>query len=122
MIARSASTTKTGYEKFLRCVNCSDNRGIKLDIVEEEIINNLNQFVINYKADFNGIEYSNSNNDNLESLNKILRTLENEASTLVSQKENLHNLLEQGIYDIDTYLDRSKVLSDKIEKNKSDYD
>lgn len=119
MIARSASTTKTGYEKFLRCVNCSDNRGIKLDIVEEEIINNLNQFVINYKADFNDIEYSNSNNDNLASLNKILRTLENEASTLVSQKENLHNLLEQGIYDIDTYLDRSKVLSDKIEKNKT---
>ncbi len=35
------------------------------------------------------------------------------------QKENLHDFLEKGVYDVDTYLERSKILATKVEENKS---
>ena len=52
----------------------------------------------------------------------LLKQLEKESVTLIKQKEKLHDLLEKGIYDIDTYLDRSKVLAEKIENNKNSID
>lgn len=117
MLARSA-TAKNGYEKFIRCTNCGMNRGSKLYIVEEEVIKQLREWVKVYKTNFKNIPSIENYNSNLDTYNKLLKNLNSEYETLLNQKENLHNLLEQGIYDVDTYLDRSKSLADKIETNK----
>ncbi|MDM8129219.1 recombinase family protein [Paraclostridium benzoelyticum] len=117
MLARS-STSKNVYEKFIRCTNCGMNRGSKLYIVEEEVIKQLREWVKVYKTNFKNIPSIDNSNSNLDAYNKLLKNLNSEYETLVKQKENLHNLLEQGIYDVDTYLDRSKTLTDKIETNK----
>lgn len=116
MLARS-STSKS-YEKFIRCTNCGMNRGSKLYIVEDEVISQLREWVKAYKTNFKNIPSIENSNSNLDTYNKLLKNLNSEYETLVKQKENLHNLLEQGIYDVDTYLDRSKSLADKIETNK----
>jgi site-specific DNA recombinase len=38
-----------------------------------------------------------------------------ELSELTAQKSNLHDLLERGIYDIDTFMDRQKNITERIE-------
>jgi hypothetical protein len=43
----------------------------------------------------------------------MITVLKNELSTVHAQKDKLHDLLEQGIYDTDTFMERSKVLDEK---------
>ena len=104
-----------GYVKFLRCKNCKNNRGVKLKIIEQEVLNNLYIILKNYNLP---TEYINlEENTKLLSYNKLLENLKKENQTLVKQKERLQDFLERGIYDIDTYLERSKILSNKISEN-----
>lgn len=43
-----------------------------------------------------------------------IKSLESELSNLEKQKNSLHDFLERGIYDIDTYLERSNNISERI--------
>lgn len=45
---------------------------------------------------------------------KALTSAEAELRKLQQQLERTHDFLEQGIYDTDTFLSRSRMLSDKI--------
>lgn len=45
---------------------------------------------------------------------KGLEAKEKELQQLLAQKDTLHNLLEQGVYDIPTFAERNKKLTDKI--------
>ncbi len=47
---------------------------------------------------------------------EILNAIESERKIVDSQIDKLHDLLEQGIYNIDTFLARQTVLNDKISK------
>jgi chromosome segregation ATPase len=51
---------------------------------------------------------------------KALRRLEKEYETLNKQLDNAHDLLEQGIYTTDQFLDRSRKLSERIKQNEAD--
>ncbi|CEO27078.1 recombinase family protein [Paraclostridium sordellii] len=118
MIAQQSTYKNNELVKFLKCLNCGKNRGSKLSIVEKEIINELENWIASYQVSIKNLESPKNNNSNLESYYSIIKSLDCEYKTLLKQKENLHNLLEQDIYDVDTYLDRSKVLADKIDLNR----
>lgn len=117
LVGKFASTQADGYVKYMKCTNCKDNRGVKLEILEKEILIYLYTILEAYKDPFLNTSITNDNSK-VDSYKKILISLEKESLTLINQKENLHDLLERGIYDVDTYLDRSKSLTDKIEENK----
>lgn len=118
MTASTSSYKDIGYVKFIVCKSCYKNAGTRLDVLETEILNSLKSILNTYKLylDDNGSEIDNTNK--LSKHFNLLKQLEKESITLTKQKENLHDLLEKGIYDIDTYLDRSKILTDKIDINK----
>lgn len=117
LVGKFATTQSDGYVKYMTCTNCKNISGIKLQILEQEILNYLNTILSAYKYPFLNTSISNENSK-VDNYKRVLSTLEKESVTLSKQKENLHNLLERGVYDIDTYLDRSKTLADKIEENK----
>ena len=48
--------------------------------------------------------------------------MKKKAVELNEQKNNLHDLLEKGVYDVDTYLERTQVLSKKTDENKNAID
>lgn len=119
MTCKTSTYKNEGYVKFLVCKNCYETAGTKLRVLEEEIVNSLNETLDNYKLYIDSSDTQLYNESSkLIGYNKLLQQLEKESITLVNQKENLHDLLEKGIYDVDTYLDRSKVIFDKIESNK----
>ena len=49
----------------------------------------------------------------------ILQGLERQMKTLLVQKEKLHVLLEQGVYDIETFMNRKKAVQGEIEAMES---
>jgi len=51
---------------------------------------------------------------------KALRRLSSECDTLKKQLDNTHNLLEQGVYTTEQFLERSRVLSERIKKNEEE--
>lgn len=48
------------------------------------------------------------------SLNPAIESLQKELKNSTQQKSRLHEFLEQGVYDTQTYLERMKVLNDRI--------
>lgn len=101
----------------IRCVNpaCRDKqKGAIMELVEERVLEGLEQIV----KQFEFIEETNNNETNtqLEIKRKMLNKQKNELKKLEKQKENLHDLLEQGVYDINTFLERQKVVSERIKE------
>ena len=121
-LTASSSTYGGKKVKFLSCKTCYKVAAVKLDIFESEVLNSLDSILNTYKLYLNDDIESFDDSSKLNTYLNLLKQLEKESVTLIKQKEKLHDLLEKGIYDIDTYLDRSKVLAEKIENNKNSID
>ena len=121
-LTASSSTYGGKKVKFLSCKTCYKVAAVKLDIFESEVLNSLDSILNTYKLYLNDDIESFDDSSKLNTYLNLLKQLEKESITLINQKEKLHELLEKGIYDIDTYLDRSKVLAEKIENNKNSID
>lgn len=83
---------------------CASSR---LDYVEEAVIENIKQKLAELKAikstTKKEVDYATT-----------LTSIDKEISNLVKQKASLHDLLERGVYDVDTFLERSNVIANKI--------
>lgn len=73
----------------------------------KDILNEYNSIIENYDNSTNKEEVPVTNDDTLEIISK-------EISKLNSQLNKAYDLLEQGIYDNDTFVERSKTLKEKI--------
>ena len=114
----SRTTYKSGETVlFLKCVHCNKNSSSKLEVVEKSILEYLEVFLYQYKNEILNNKVENTNNDRVNNLKHTLQLLEKESSELNNQKNNLHDLLERGVYDIDTYLERTNILRSKSEDN-----
>ena len=93
-----------------RCKNVS----APIDAVEKKIITAIADWVNTEKLNDKTpeIDYS-----NLNLLNQQIENLKKELNELLKQNDNIHDLLEKGIYDIDTFLVRSKKISEQISDN-----
>lgn len=89
-----------------------------LYLVEEKLLDSLETWLENYKLE---IKKQEEQGNNLETnvIEKSMENIENELEILSGQLNNLHDLLEQNIYDVDTFMKRSTILNDKINAAKS---
>ena len=114
----SRTTYKNGDTVlFLKCRYCNKNSSSKLELVESSILDYLQVFLNEYQNEILNKDISNNSNDRISNLKHTLLLLEKEAAELNKQKNNLHDLLERGVYDIDTYLERTNILRSKTEDN-----
>ena len=89
-------------------------------VVERKIIEALSDWIRNYDADpENTLINPGVTESEIEILDRQAASLRSELSGLAKQRDNLHDLLERGIYDADTFLTRSRVISDRIEQTKA---
>lgn len=114
----AAMTTRTasGRADTLRCYrNCGNNMSSYLSSVENRLVGLLLLYLSNVEIPF---EYMDSNRKEDEEQIVFMRTLENckaREKRLKVQMDSLHDLLEQGIYDRNTFMERSKIISQKLE-------
>lgn len=103
-----------GKEPSLRCPSRDcPNRSSYLPIVEERLIQGLSEWLKGYELEWTSA-VSASSVSSVEAREKSLAAANSELSKLRKQLERTHDFLEQGVYDTDTFLSRSRLLSDKI--------
>lgn len=108
-------------ETLICAATSCDNVSSKLYLVEENILEALEKWLEDYKINWNIDNVSESVTNSIDLKEKALKKLEDDISKVKSQINNLHDLLEQGVYTSAMFLDRSKVLTERIteyEKNK----
>lgn len=98
------------------CQSCN-NVSSHFDIVEQHLIQSMENWLLQYK-----IQMETQNppqpQDTIQLRSKSLNRLQNELRTLQKQQSNLHDLLEQGVYSTDTFLNRSAVLDTKMSETR----
>lgn len=104
--------TKNGakYDMLICKTDGCPTVGSPLDLVEKELIHALSEWVSGYQLKEQLPE------TRVPELEKILEASIQEYQTLESQKSRLYDLLEQGVYDSTTFLERSRSLQERLNK------
>lgn len=114
---------QNGYPDTLMCVGPTcPNVSSYLYLVEEKLLQVMADWLQNYKVEIKEQE-ARENSLEVELIKGSIENINKELEVLKKQLNNLHDLLEQGIYSVDIFLDRSKIINDKInasEKNKKE--
>lgn len=98
----------------LYCTYCDKNISSFYYIIEEKIINSLKELLAEYKLNYNKTSSDNTNNI-LDSIEKSIEKINKDINIAENQKSKLYDLLEQGIYDNNTFLIRSKNLAERLQ-------
>jgi DNA invertase Pin-like site-specific DNA recombinase len=93
--------------------NC-DCKSTRLSTVENKLIQALKDWLHSYIAQWDEQPSQQYDQTILEAKQQALANLMKQLNELVEQKNKLHDFLERGIYDEDTFIERSQVLSNKI--------
>lgn len=120
---RTLKRLTNSYSPYIR-IGCKnyDVASSHLDVVEEKIFQSLQILLNDYKLDLS------KNNSSLEveyliqNTNLKIAQLNTELEKTLNQKTKLYDLLEQGIYDNNTFFERSKLLAEKISEIKNKID
>lgn len=95
---------------YLACRHC-DNRSSYTDYVEKALVDALENYLNEYKVKIQ----LQVNTQEIDRLKFELKRLERELKDTETQKSKLFDFLERGIYDEDTFLERSNVLKVRID-------
>ena len=95
------------------------NKSARFEYVESKIIESLRQLLAQYKADWGKYQRNKLADNSVELRQKTLQRLEKELSELDNQKDNLHNLLEKGVYSIEIFIERSNILAKRSDDTKA---
>ena len=97
------------------CRKCKDNIGSNICLIEDKLLQALKILLKNYK-----IKLTNNDNSNIENLLIIHQnSLLNYKTTLAKRKLQLnktYDLLEQGIYSKEKFVERSNLLKQQIKE------
>lgn len=110
-----------GIPPHIRCNNSKHcgNKSSRFEYVEERVIASLKEWLEQYKLQWDLEQRPDSQPTHSVELREFtVSNLQTELKNLQQQKGRLHDLLERGIYDEETYLERSKHLAKKIAKTR----
>jgi site-specific DNA recombinase len=98
----------------IRCVQPSCKtlqKGSALAIVEERLLQSLELFANELEVQ---AEEAPVSSDDTPYMKNLIEKKNGELAELESQKSRLHDFLERGVYDIDTFMDRQQNLTARI--------
>lgn len=91
---------------------CTSSR---LDYVEQAVLDNIRTKLNELKANRGKVKES-------ADYSAVLAGIEKELEALKKQKNSLHDFLERGIYDVDTYIERSTVIAQRTKELNSQFE
>ncbi|MCX7570432.1 recombinase family protein [Tumebacillus sp. DT12] len=107
------------YERqapHLICPTKGCNRSSQFTYVEQKLLDALRAWYNEYKVQYDLLEKQMKRERKNKIPTNLIDEVEREIAATREQKSNLHTLLERGIYDADTFLERNKLLMEVIEK------
>lgn len=119
LMTRQLSNTKANYA-ILRCPNSQcDNISSPLYLIEKKVIDGLTQWITEYELEWPE-SFQQEDSQTLSALENNIRSLNVTLEKTRQQLSHTFDLLEQGIYDLDTFRQRRKVLEEKSASLESD--
>lgn len=108
----SRDTDGGGYI-YLRCVNrhCR-NHNVKLSVFEERVMEGLSEWLAGYSLDWS--ESDSSGAEAIAAAESAVESAKKSVASLESQLDRTHSLLEQGVYSTEVFLERSRLLTERI--------
>lgn len=101
---------KNGAQDSLLCVTPGCKMpSATLPAVEQHLLDTLTQWLEEYK-----IRMPHIPKDDNSHIDTVLAQLKKDLEDAERQKSKLHDLLELGVYDVDTFLSRSKEIAERI--------
>lgn len=97
----------------LLCYGSCPNKSSRLDYVENALLDSLSSWLEQYRLQWSS-EPSTQETALLDTKKHTLQHLQKELREAEQQKGRLHDLLEKGIYDEKTFVERTKKLTDRI--------
>lgn len=102
--------------KHVTCRSKCGNKGARFEYVEKALLDTLEKYLNIYeiktvKSDIKSVKTYSEKEINEKALNE----LENELEELGKQKNKLFELLERGIYDDDTFLERTQIIQKRTD-------
>ncbi|GIN62736.1 serine recombinase [Robertmurraya siralis] len=101
-------------DSALRCFNhtCKGvQKGCNFSLVEQRILMSLEKHIEQFELPDTAKKKSDSL---IKAKEKALSELIKEKEEINKQKNNIHDLLEKGVYDIETFLQRQQVIKEKL--------
>jgi DNA invertase Pin-like site-specific DNA recombinase len=100
---------------YLRCNNLHCNARLsRYDLIEEKILNFLNEWLKGMKIDIKSRKPRTPNTIIVKE--KLINELKDQLKTYEEQRMKQFDLLEQGIYTQEVFLERSRTLAERIEE------
>ena len=94
-------------------MNEGDNVSSFLYVVEDMILEALKKWLHEYRVEVKNNAKNDVNHLEIDLLHKAIENLDKEFETLEKQSNSLHDLLEQGIYTTDVFMQRSNTIREK---------
>ena len=112
---------RNNYPDTLICNDTAcDNISSTLQSVERRVLKSLQEWLDEYKLQWKNEKKKSSDVSSISIKEKTLNRLNSERATLTKQLDTTHDLLEQGVYTTDEFLERSRKLSARIKKNEEE--
>lgn len=119
MIRRSYSN-RTSADSLVCAIPECDNVSVHLHYVEKAILIWLEDWLEEYKLEYK-MDAKPRKNTGLEVKRKALDKITDELEAIKVQQGSLHDLLERGVYDANTFLARTRELGERKEKAIEDF-
>lgn len=109
------------YPDTLLCpaTHC-DNVSSMLHFVEQHLLDSLRHWVVQYQIEIKKQQEEQKKANPASAQEKALKRLGSELQKLNEQLDHTHDLLEQGVYTPEMFLDRTKKISEKIRQNEAE--
>lgn len=109
-----------GRYGMLLCPNrACDNVGSRFDIVEKRLLQGLSDWLSSYRLEWSDRPPA-SEQALVDLKHKTIRKSNADLEALHKQLDRTHDLLEQGVYDTNTFLARSRLLTERIAAAEAD--
>ncbi len=116
MSFRKSATPKK--KDYLVChARSCDNISSPYIYVEEKILSVLEQWLEGYKLEWDKEKKQKPNNE-VEVMKRSVKNNQNNIALLEKQLSATHDLLEQGVYSVEQFLDRSRSISERLDEAK----
>lgn len=119
MIRRPYPSEKNQPDTLMCAAKTCNNVSSSLHYVEDRVLVSLEQWLGEYKLEWKSEENKKAPHQ-IETQKSALNELEKEIDKVTMQINKLHDLLEQGIYSTEVFLERSTINSKKLEQLKKD--
>lgn len=111
---RRPNNDKTKYDTLMCGATHCDNVSVRLDSVENKILLTIEKWISNFKLNLSSVYIDNKSNEIIV-MNNTLKQIDVELTETEKQINSIYDSYEKGIYSADIFIERSKVISEKIE-------